>query len=89
MEGMLFFQDRTIASDSAASSVIGNSSTTFDGVLYFPTTALKFTGNSSGSGYTFLIADTVTITGNATLSLGNNYSSLTDGSPIQSSSLYE
>jgi acetyltransferase-like isoleucine patch superfamily enzyme len=36
---------------------------------------------------TFLIADKITITGNSTL--GDNYTLLTNGSPVQSSTLYE
>jgi hypothetical protein len=90
MEAMLFFQDRSVANIPAnASTVVGNSSTSFDGVVYFPTTGLKFFGNSASSGYTFLIADTITVTGNASMTLGTNYSSLASGSPIKSSTLYE
>lgn len=89
LEGMLFFQDRSIPVGSTGSTVTGNSTSTLDGVVYFPTTSLKYTGNSSGSGYTFLIADTIKITGNSSMTLGNNYSSLADGSPIKSSALYE
>lgn len=89
LEGMLFFQDRSIASGSPGSTVIGNSSSSFDGVVYFPTTALSYFGNSSGSGYTFLIADTITISGNTSMTLGVNYSSLSNGSPIKSSTLFE
>jgi hypothetical protein len=89
MEGMLFFQDRSVASGSAGSTLVGNSTSTFDGVLYFPTTSVTYTGNSSGSGYTSIIADTIKITGNSTLNIGSNYSSLSNGAPIQSSSLYE
>lgn len=89
MEGMLFFQDRSIAAGSAASTITGNSSSTFDGVVYFPTTGLTYTGNSSSDGYTYLIADTITLTGNTSMTIGNNTSSLANGSPIKSSALYE
>lgn len=89
LEGILFFQDRSIPIRSSGSTITGNSSSTFDGVVYFPTTSLTYTGNSSGSGYTFLIADTITITGNSSMTLGNDYSSLSNGSPIKSSALYE
>ena len=87
MEGILFFQDRWIARGSAGATITGSMSSTFDGAVYFPTTALTYTGSSSSSGYTFLIADTITFTGSTTL--GNNYSSLANGSPIKSSTLYE
>jgi hypothetical protein len=89
LAGMLFFQDRSIPSGSAASTIVGNSSSTFDGAVYFSTTSIKYTGNSSGSGYTFLIADSITMTGNTSLTIGTNYSSLSAGSPIKSSTLFE
>jgi len=89
LAGMLFFQDRSIASGSAGSTIVGNSSSTFDGAVYFSTTSVKYTGNSSGSGYTFLIADSITMTGNTSMTIGTNYSSLSAGSPIKSSTLFE
>ncbi|MGH8011622.1 MAG: hypothetical protein ACREQ4_03870, partial [Candidatus Binataceae bacterium] len=89
LKGILFFQDRSVApGDSADDSVIiGEPGSTFDGALYFPTTGLTYAGDSSASGYTFLIADRITITGNSVL--GNDYSSLEDGAPIKSTTLYE
>jgi hypothetical protein len=89
LQGILFFQDRSVPVGSAASTLKGNSSSTFDGVVYFPTTSLTYVGNSSSSGYTDLIADTITISGNASITINSNYSSLTGGSPIKSSALYE
>jgi Flp pilus assembly protein TadG len=90
LEGILFFQDRSVAySSSNGSTVVGNSSSTFDGVVYFPTTSVTYVGNSSSQGYTFLIGDKVTVSGNASITLGNNYSSLANGSPIKTSALYE
>jgi hypothetical protein len=89
LEGILFFQDRSVPTGSAGSSVVGNSSSIFNGVVYFPTTSLTYTGNSGGSGYTFLIADSITVTGNSSMTIGNNYSSLANGSPIKSVALYE
>ncbi|MGH8013725.1 MAG: pilus assembly protein TadG-related protein [Candidatus Binataceae bacterium] len=88
LSGILFFQDRAV-SGGAGSVINGNSNSTFDGALYFPTTSLTYNGNSSGSGYTFLIADTLSINGNSSLTIGNDYSSLSDGSPIKASTLYE
>jgi Flp pilus assembly protein TadG len=84
LAGILFFQDRSV---SSSSTIEGNSSSTFDGVLYFPNAAVNYVGNSSVSGYTTLIADTISISGNSTL--GDNYSSLANGSPIKSTTLYE
>jgi hypothetical protein len=90
LEGILFFQDRSVAySSSNGSTIVGNSSSTFDGVLYFPTTSVSYVGNSSSQGYTFLIADKITVTGNSSMTFGSNYSSLINGSPIRSTVLYE
>jgi hypothetical protein len=89
LEGILFFQDRSIPAGSAASTLIGNASSTFNGALYFPTTGLTYAGNSAVSGYTFIIANTITMTGNSAANLGNNYSSLSNGSPVKSTTLYE
>jgi hypothetical protein len=79
--GILFFQDRSIPSTGAATTITGNSSSTFDGAIYFATTALSFGGNSSTSGYSIVVANQLTVSGNA--SIGSNYSSLTGGSPIK------
>jgi len=87
LAGILFFQDRSIPSTGAASTITGNSSSTFDGALYFPTTALSFNGNSSANGYSIVVANQLTLSGNA--SIGTNYSSLTGGSPIKGTILAE
>jgi hypothetical protein len=87
LAGILFFQDRSIPSTDAASTITGNSSSTFDGALYFPTTALSFNGNSSANGYSIVVANQLTLSGDA--SIGTNYSSLTGGSPIKGTILAE
>ena len=88
-EALLFFQDPSVAAGSAGATIVGNSSSTFDGIVYFPSTAITYVGNSSGSGYSILIGYTITMTGNSSFTIGNNYSSLADGAPIKSSALYE
>ncbi len=85
--GILFFQDRSIPGTDAATTITGNSSSTFDGAVYFATTTLSFNGNSSSSGYSIVVANQLTLSGNA--SLGTNYSSLTGGSPIKGTTLAE
>jgi hypothetical protein len=87
LAGILFFQDRSIPSSGAASTITGNSSSSFDGALYFSTTTLTFNGNSSSNGYSIVVADKLTLSGNT--SLGSNYSSLTGGSPIKGTVLAE
>ncbi len=81
LAGILFFQDRSIPTGSAGSTISGNSSSTFDGAIYFATTTVTFNGNSSANGYSIVVANELTLSGNA--SLGANYSSLTTGSPIK------
>ncbi len=87
LAGILFFQDRSIPGTDAGSSISGNSSSTFDGAVYFATTTLSFNGNSSTNGYSIVVANELTLSGNATL--GANYSSLTGGSPIKGTTLAE
>jgi hypothetical protein len=87
LTGILFFQDRSIPSTGAASSFSGSSGSTFDGAIYFPTTSISFAGNSSASGYGIVVANQLTLSGNS--SIGNNYSSLTGGSPIKGTILAE
>ncbi|MGH7973649.1 MAG: hypothetical protein ACREIC_33445, partial [Limisphaerales bacterium] len=88
-EGLLFFQDPSIAVGSPGITVIGNSSSTFDGIVYSPNTVINYFGNSSGSGYTILVGYKIAITGDSAFTIGNNYSSLANGAPIKSSALYE
>jgi hypothetical protein len=54
-----------------------------------PTTAVNYIGSGSGSPYTILVAYDVSLTGSGSLPIGNNYSSLADGSPIKSHALFE
>jgi drug/metabolite transporter superfamily protein YnfA len=64
LAGVLIFQDRTV-SDKSQNSISGGSNTTLEGVLYFPTTPLVYSGGSKATHgvYTLLVADTITFTG--------------------------
>jgi Flp pilus assembly protein TadG len=64
-EGILFFNDRTIT--GKGSTITGSSNTVFQGTLYFPTTALAYGGGSTSSAYNFIVADTLSVQGSATL----------------------
>ncbi|MGA9723414.1 MAG: pilus assembly protein TadG-related protein [Candidatus Binatus sp.] len=99
-EGILFFQDRGICTGTSfcdtsghtsgnQNTLSGGSNGNFQGVLYFPDTPVTYSGGSSspGTGYTVLIGDAITISGPS--SFGSDYSSLTDGSPIKTTALYE
>ena len=89
LAGILFFQDRSIPVGSDSSTIVGSGSSSWDGALYFPTTALSYTGSSSGSGYTVIVAYDMSLTGSGTMTLGSNYSALPNGSPAKSYALYE
>jgi hypothetical protein len=79
LAGILFFQDRSIASP-AASTIVGASNANWVGALYFPTSALTYSGASNGQ-YTILVAQTLTFNGAA--NVGADYSSLPGGSPAK------
>jgi hypothetical protein len=78
LAGILFFQDRSVVS-SLVNTFSNGSTSTFTGSLYFPSTALSYTGGASGS-YTIIVAKTVSFSGGVTVK--NDYSSLPGGSPI-------
>jgi hypothetical protein len=80
-EGILFFADRSML--PVTNVINGNSASNIVGALYFPKSYLSFSGNNSSTAYTMIVADLLTITGNATIN--NDYSSLTNGSPIRNS----
>ena len=87
-EGILFMADRAIPPTSAGADIEGGSGSVYNGVLYFPTTSLTFSGNSTTSGsYSILVADRLTLKGAS--QLNDNYSQLADGSPIKGAALAE
>ena len=79
--GILFYQDRSISSP-AASSFSGGAAALLNGTLYFPTSALSYSGGT-GTAYTILISKTISFSGGAMLN--NDYSSLPGGPPIKGS----
>jgi hypothetical protein len=85
-EGCLFHQDKNIASSAHSCCIKTNSGSTCDGSIYCPGAALSFSGSSSSTGYTVVVADTVNLSGNSSLSsmaVGCNYASLSHGAPIK------
>jgi hypothetical protein len=67
--GILFFGDRAGAT-TAVNQFNGDSSSSLTGDLYFPTQSVTYQGNYSGlDGCTHVVADTVTWTGSATISV--------------------
>jgi Flp pilus assembly protein TadG len=79
---ILYFEDRTIASNTYTDDFGGNSSSIFQGTIYASKSALKMHGTAAaGATNTILVADTINIVGNDTFN--NDYSQLPSGSPIQ------
>lgn len=65
-QGILFYQDR---SDSTASTLVGGTSQSMNGVLYFPDAGLTYTGGSSTvATATTIIANTISLVGNSYIS---------------------
>jgi hypothetical protein len=64
--GILFYQD---PNDTVGPMITGNASSTYDGVLYFPTANVTFQGNSSIGDVAIVIADALTLSGHPTVNL--------------------
>ena len=74
--GVLFYQDATAGSALAPSVINGSRNSRLEGVLYFPTSALTWSGSAPGTQgeYLAIVADTVHLTGSATIA--SNYGPL-------------
>jgi Flp pilus assembly protein TadG len=84
IEGVLFFQDRSITT-GVGSTINGGTSSSFSGAMYFPTTSLTYSGTTASGGFLLLVSYDLTISGNATV--GNNYSCLANGPLIKNAAL--
>jgi len=83
-EGILFFQD---PSDTNKATFSGGATLGLEGVLYFPTAEVDYTGGTSDTSsaayahYTVIVADKLKFTGAS--AINNDYASLAGGSPIK------
>jgi hypothetical protein len=84
--GILFFQN---LGDANTASFMGNATSTLQGVLYFPGAPVQWTRRSNTAAYLTIVAQSLTLTGGATLDLLADYSSLPNGSPIKNAVLAE
>src|SRR5207245_9039788 len=67
MEGMLFFQDRSITSN-ATNAISGGTTLSLEVALYFPTPALDCSCGSAGpASYTIVVARTISFSGQSVL----------------------
>jgi hypothetical protein len=86
LAGILFFEDRN--SPPANDDYGGGATAVYQGIIYAKNAAVTMYGNSSVStAYTMLVADTISLIG--TSGFNNNYSSLLNGSPIQTTIMVE
>lgn len=81
MEGILFFQDPRVGYGQPASSIRGAVTSTLEGVMYFPTTELQYSGSGSTGRFLIIVADTVSV--NGSIVINNDFSGLTHGSPLK------
>jgi hypothetical protein len=79
LAGILFFQDRSIVSGQQ-NTFSGGASSVLNGTLYFPTTALSYSGGT-GTSYTIIVSRTLSFSGGSTLN--SDYSTLPGGSPVK------
>jgi hypothetical protein len=84
--GLLFYQDPRVAWSASNGSVIaGGANSVYNGIIYFPSTDLTYSGNSSSvadsSGYTVLIGYNVRINGSARVN--SDFSALGGKNPLQ------
>jgi hypothetical protein len=78
--GILFFEDRN--APASYDSYGGGSTAVYQGTIYAKNASITMYGNSAiNAAYTMVVADTIHMIG--TSGFNNNYSSLTNGSPIQ------
>jgi Flp pilus assembly protein TadG len=92
MEGILFFQDRSISAATATANpnnIVGAALARYEGTFYFPTTILNYTINATLAKYTALVADQIKINLVAAGVVNNDYSSLAGGSPLKAVALGE
>ena len=84
--GILFFEDRN--SPAANDDYGGGATAVYQGIIYARNASVTMYGNSSiSTAYTMLVADTIHMIG--TSGFNNNYSSLPNGSPIQTTAMVE
>jgi Flp pilus assembly protein TadG len=83
--GLLFFQNK---SDTSTMIVNGDSTSVWQGAVYLPSAQLILNGGSNLAVYTILVVNTLTVNGNDQFNIGNDYSSLPGGAPVQGTSAY-
>jgi hypothetical protein len=84
--GILFYQDPT---NPGPAFFAGAPSSLLDGVLYFPDAAITWTSTGITDDYMIIVAQSLTLSGGASLSLNTNFTSVSGGSPVKGAVLVE
>jgi hypothetical protein len=89
--GILFYEAPS-TSNSQTNMLSGNSSSYYQGALYFPTATLDFQGNGAGTfnaaaAYTTIVAYDVKFGGGSAIDINSNYSSLPKGGSMISNAV--
>src|SRR5262249_17833961 len=83
-EGMLLWTDRNAPYKNNGSTISGGVNSSFEGVLYFPSTDLTFSGSSRVTAWTMLIADTLKVAGNTIVQSDYSASDITPPTRVAS-----
>jgi hypothetical protein len=89
MEGVLFWQDRTISGDYD-NKIESNTNSWFEGTLYFPTQHLMFHSNTVGdsaANWSIIVANTLEVSSNTAVGINSNFAGTR--SPILEPTLVE
>jgi Flp pilus assembly protein TadG len=72
-DGILFFRDPRATSNSgnAQVKINGGANTVLTGAMYFPNSSISYSGNSSTSQCSILVAGTISLTGNTGVNVSN------------------
>lgn len=81
--GMLFYQP---ASNTNSMSLVGNSGSRLEGVIYAPTAKVSLTGNSGSQIYTDFVVSSLSLVGNASF---QDYAAVNGAGPLTAARLVE
>ncbi|MDE3202451.1 MAG: hypothetical protein KGN79_16190 [Acidobacteriota bacterium] len=77
--GILYYQAH---GDTSAAIVNGSSSSVWQGAFYVPSAQLTVNGGANLAAYTIMVVNTLIVNGSDNFTLGNDFSSLPNGSPV-------
>ncbi len=69
-EGVLFWDDKNAPNKPPGNVINGNSNSVYVGAFYFPSTGLTYSGTSTTTDWTILVANTITISGTTVVNGG-------------------